>query len=142
MISIITNKNSKKKLIVIISDDDEGHTFLIKKNLHRVGIKKNILNFKDGEETLQYFNKNKKNNLKTNNYLLLLDIRMPKISGIEVLQQMKKDQTLSNIPIIVVTTTEDPKEVDLCTKLGCVDYITKPIDHERFTKAIGNLGIL
>lgn len=142
MINFITSKNTKKKLIVIISDDDEGHTFLIKKNLHRAGIKKNILSFKDGEETLQYFNKSKKNNLKTNNYLLLLDIRMPKINGIEVLQRMKEDQRLSNIPIIIVTTTDDPKELDICTKLGCVDYITKPIDYERFTKTILNLGIL
>jgi CheY-like chemotaxis protein len=140
--NIITGKSTKKKLIVIISDDDEGHTFLIKKNLNRVGIKKNILSFKDGEETLQYFHKSKKNNLKSKNYLLLLDIRMPKINGIEVLQKMKNDQKLSNIPIIIVTTTDDPKEVDLCTKLGCVDYITKPIDHEKFTKIIFNLGII
>ena len=121
----------KKNLITIISDDDEGHTILIKKNLQRVGITSNVLNFKNGEETLNYLNKRKKENLNKSNYLLLLDIRMPKINGIEVLQKMKKDQKLCTIPVIIITTTDDPKEIDLCTKLGCVDYIVKPIDLYR-----------
>ena len=120
----------KKNLITIISDDDEGHTILIKKNLQRVGITNNILNFKNGEETLNYLNKKKIENLDKSNYLLLLDIRMPKINGIEVLQKMKKDHKLCTIPVIIITTTDDPKEIDLCNKLGCVDYIVKPIDYE------------
>ncbi len=131
-----------KNLITIISDDDEGHTILIKKNLQRVGITNNVVNFKNGEETLQYLNKRKTNKLNNNNYLLLLDIRMPKINGIEVLQKMKKDQKLSNIPVIIITTTDDPKEIDLCNKLGCVDYIVKPVDHEKFSKAILSLDLL
>lgn len=131
-----------KNLITIISDDDEGHTILIKKNLQRVGIINNVVNFKNGEETLQYLNKRKSNKLNNSNYLLLLDIRMPRINGIEVLQRMKKDQRLSNIPVIIITTTDDPKEIALCNKLGCVDYIVKPIDHEKFSKAIYSLGLL
>jgi CheY-like chemotaxis protein len=131
-----------KNLITIISDDDEGHTILIKKNLQRVGITNNVVNFKNGEETLQYLNKRKTNKLNNNNYLLLLDIRMPKINGIEVLQKIKKDQKLSNIPVIIITTTDDPKEIDLCNKLGCVDYIVKPVDHEKFSKAILSLDLL
>jgi len=131
-----------KNLITIISDDDEGHTILIKKNLQRVGITNNVVNFKNGEETLQYLNNRKTNKLNNNNYLLLLDIRMPKINGIEVLQKMKKDQKLSNIPVIIITTTDDPKEIDLCNKLGCVDYIVKPVDHEKFSKAILSLDLL
>ena len=132
----------KKNLITIISDDDEGHTILIKKNLQRVGITNNILNFKNGEETLNYLNKKKIENLNKNNYLLLLDIRMPKINGIEVLQKMKKDRKLCAIPVIIITTTDDPKEIGLCNELGCVDYIVKPIDYEKFSKAIYSLGFL
>ena len=132
----------KKDLITIISDDDEGHTILIKKNLQRVGITDNVLNFKNGEETLNFLNKKKKVNLNKNNYLLLLDIRMPKINGIEVLQKIKKDHKLSAIPVIIITTTDDPKEIDLCNKLGCIDYIVKPIDYDKFSKAILELGII
>ena len=130
----------KKNLITIISDDDEGHTILIKKNLQRVGITNNVVNFKNGEETLNFLYDRKSRKVNNNNYLLLLDIKMPKINGIEVLQTMKKDHKLSNIPVIIITTTDDPKEIDLCNKLGCVDYIVKPIDHERFSKAIYSLG--
>ena len=132
----------KKDLITIISDDDEGHTILIKKNLQRVGITDNVLNFKNGEETLNFLNKKKKENLNKNNYLLLLDIRMPKINGIEVLQKIKKDSKLSTIPVIIITTTDDPKEITLCNELGCIDYIVKPIDYEKFSKAILALGFI
>ena len=132
----------KKDLITIISDDDEGHTILIKKNLQRVGITDNVLNFKNGEETLNFLNKKKKENLNKNNYLLLLDIRMPKINGIEVLQKIKKDSKLSTIPVIIITTTDDPKEITLCNELGCIDYIVKPIDYDKFSKAILELGII
>lgn len=140
--NIIESWQMKKNLITIISDDDEGHTILIKKNLQRVGIKNNILNFKNGEETLNYLKKKKRENLKKSNYLLLLDIRMPKINGIEVLQKIKRDQKLNTIPVIIITTTDDPKEIDLCNELGCVDYLVKPIDYEKFSKAIYSLGIM
>jgi CheY-like chemotaxis protein len=132
----------KKDLITIISDDDEGHTILIKKNLQRVGITNNVLNFKNGEETLKFLHKSKKEKLKKSNYLLLLDIRMPKVNGIEVLQKIKNDQILCAIPVIIITTTDDPKEIDLCNELGCVDYLVKPIDYEKFSKAINSLGFI
>jgi CheY-like chemotaxis protein len=73
-------------------------------------------------------------------YLLLLDIRMPKIDGIEVLKRIKDDDELRKIPVIVITTTDDPREVERCHALGCSNYIVKPVDYEKFVETIRQLG--
>lgn len=132
----------KDEIIILIAEDDIGHATLIKKNLRRSGITNQILHFKDGEEILNFlFCKGDGCHRKTGTpYLLLLDIRMPKISGIEVLRRIKQDQVLHSMPVIILTTTDDPNEVEKCHLLGCNNYITKPIDYDKFVTAIRQLG--
>ena len=74
-------------------------------------------------------------------YLILLDIRMPKVDGIEVLRRLKLDPELRKLPIIMLTTTDDTREVERCHQLGCSVYIQKPVDYERFAEAIRRLGM-
>lgn len=74
-------------------------------------------------------------------YLVLLDIRMPKVDGVEVLKRLKEDLELKKIPVIMITTTDDPREVEKCHILGCSNYITKPIDAQKFIEAIKHLGL-
>ena len=74
-------------------------------------------------------------------YLLLLDIRMPKVDGVEVLRRLKADECLRKMPVIIITTTDDPREVQKCHQLGCNSYITKPIDYDKFVEAIRKLGL-
>ena len=127
----------------MIAEDDEGHAKLIKKNLLRAGITNEILHFKDGRETLNFlFIKGDGLHRKSNvPYLLLLDIRMPKVDGIEVLRQLKENHELSKMPVIMITTTDDPREVEKCHEIGCNNYITKPVDYEKFVHAIRQLGL-
>ncbi len=133
-----------KEIIIILAEDDEGHATLIKKNLARGGISNDILHFKDGQETLDFFFRRGKKPKRENDmhYLLLLDIRMPKIDGVEVLRQLKQGQELRKIPVIMLTTTDDPREVDLCHQLGCGLYITKPAAYDNFVEAIKQLGMV
>jgi len=74
-------------------------------------------------------------------YLLLLDIRMPKLDGVEVLRQVKADAELRKIPVLMLTTTDDPREVERCHALGCNNYIVKPVDYDKFAEAIKQLGL-
>ena len=74
-------------------------------------------------------------------YLVLLDIRMPKVDGIEVLRRIKEDQELRKLPVIMLTTTDDMREVQRCHELGCNVYIQKPVDYDRFAEAIRRLGL-
>ncbi len=133
----------KNEMTVIIADDDEGHSTLIHKNLKRVGINNKILHFKDGQEVLDFlFVKGEGPHRQPNqHYLILLDIRMPKVDGVEVLKQIKGDEELRKIPVIMITTTDDPREVDLCHSLGCSNYIVKPVDSDKFIMTIKQLGL-
>lgn len=132
-----------KEVTIIVSEDNDGHAELIKKNIRRAGIHNKIIHLRDGEETLNFiFQRNETENLEDGRfYLLLLDIRMPKIDGIEVLRAIKKDPKLKRIPVIMLTTTDDPHEIERCHELGCNSYITKPINYENFVMAIQQLGL-
>lgn len=132
-----------KDVVILIAEDDEGHAGLIKKNLTRAGMVNTLLLFKDGQEVLDFlFQKGKKDHRESGTaYLLLLDIRMPKIDGVEVLRQVKADPELRKMPIIMITTTDDPREIDKCHDLGCSNYIAKPLDYDKFVTAIRQLGL-
>ena len=66
---------------------------------------------------------------------------MPRMDGVETLRQLKSNETLKNIPVIMLTTTDDPREVERCYELGCNIYITKPVEYEQFAEAIRRLGL-
>lgn len=74
-------------------------------------------------------------------YLLLLDVRMPQVDGVEVLRQVKADPELRTIPVSMLTTTDEPREVERCHALGCSNYIVKPVDYDKFAEAIKHLGL-
>jgi CheY-like chemotaxis protein len=129
---------------ILIADDDDGHAFLVEDNLRRGGVKTGFLRFNDGQEVLDFlFERNGVSGFDPQKgYLLLLDIRMPKVDGVTVLQQVKAHPELHSLPVIMLTTTEDPREVDRCHQLGCNIYIHKPVSFEVFSDAIAQLGKL
>ncbi|MGM0369366.1 MAG: response regulator [Bacillota bacterium] len=128
-----------KEVIILIVEDDDGHATLINRNLRRIGIKNDLKRFANGQEVLDFlFDPNLDG---SKSYLILLDIRMPKVDGLEVLRQIKADDKLSKIPVIMLTTTDDPREVNTCHKLGCNNYITKPVDYQKFVDALKQLGL-
>ena len=132
-----------QEVIILIAEDDEGHALLIRKNLSRAGITNRIIHFKDGQEVVDFlFCRGDGPHRRSGEaYVLLLDIRMPKLGGIEVLEQIKADPELRKIPVVMITTTDDPREVDRCHQLGCSNYITKPVEYEGFVNAIRQLGL-
>lgn len=124
---------------ILIVDDDEGHAILIRENLEAAGLANRMVHFRDGQAILDFFAKTAHGSTET--YLLLLDIRMPKVDGIEVLRRLKADPELGKLPVIMLTTTDDSREVERCYELGCNVYIQKPVDYERFAEAIRRLGL-
>jgi len=66
---------------------------------------------------------------------------MPRVDGIEVLKKVKEDKELNNIPITMLTTTDNPDEINRCHSLGCNNYITKPVDYEKFIDVLAKLGL-
>lgn len=130
-------------VVILIADDDEGHLALIRKNLRRVGLRNTLLTFCNGQEVLDFlFMQGDGPHRDVGRaYLLLLDIRMPKVDGVEVLRQIKNDPELRKLPVTMLTTTDDPREVERCHVLGCGNYVAKPVDYDKFIEAIRQLGL-
>lgn len=124
---------------ILIVDDDEGHAILIRQNLEGAGLANRIEHFRDGQAILDFFFNHR--GLAKETYLVLLDIRMPKVDGIEVLRRLKADPKFRTLPVIMLTTTEDSREVERCHQLGCSVYIQKPVDYDRFAEAIRRIGL-
>jgi CheY-like chemotaxis protein len=132
-----------REVSILIADDDPGHVRLIEKNLSRAGLHNPMQRFDDGQQVLDFFfGKHPGPHCKPDtSYLLLLDIRMPKVDGVEVLRRIKDDAAIRKIPVIMLTTTDDPREVARCHALGCNSYIVKPVDYDKFAETITNLGL-
>lgn len=129
--------------IILIVEDDEGHAILMRQNLELAGLNNPVEHFRDGQAALDFlFRRNPTRQREPGqSYLVLLDIRMPKVDGIEVLRRIKGDPELRKLPVIMLTTTDDAREVARCHELGCSVYIQKPVDYEKFAEAIRRLGL-
>jgi CheY-like chemotaxis protein len=132
-----------KEVSILLAEDDDGHAALITKNLRRSGLCNDVIRFKNGQEILDFLflRGDGPHRSPQGSYIMLLDIRMPVLDGIQVLKQMKEDPELAKIPVTMLTTTDDPKDVQECFRLGCSNYITKPIDYTKFVEVIKQLGL-
>ncbi len=130
-------------LDILVVEDDEGHAILIQENIAAGGLKNPVRYFRDGQAILDFFfgAGPGPRASKGGTYLILLDIRMPKVDGIEVLRRLKADPELRKLPVIILTTTDDMREVERCHALGCNVYLQKPVDYEKFAEAIRRLGL-
>lgn len=139
------NSGQKLEVTLLIAEDDDGHAELIIDNLQEAGVRNPIIRFRNGQEALDFFFSPSSGNLprceRGRAYMMLLDIRMPKVNGIEVLRQIKSDPALKNMPVIMLTTTDDPREIRNCYALGCNCYITKPVDSLKFSEMLTRLGL-
>ncbi|HTL55851.1 MAG TPA: response regulator [Candidatus Limnocylindrales bacterium] len=135
--------DGSREVVILIAEDDAGHARLIEKNLTRGGLHNRIQRFDNGQAVLDFlFRRGQGAHRAVDTpYLLLLDIRMPQIDGIEVLRQVKEHPELRKVPVIMLTTTDDPREVERCHAIGCASYIVKPVDYEKFAEAIKSLGL-
>ena len=132
-----------QEVVILVADDDPGHARLIEKNLLRAGLHNPVVRFENGQEVLDFlFGHGEGPKRKPDApYLLLLDIRMPKVDGVEVLRRIKADPDLRKVHVSVLTTTDDPREVARCHDLGCNNYLVKPVDYDKFADAIKQLGL-
>jgi CheY-like chemotaxis protein len=125
-----------RNVTILLVEDDAGHAELVKLNLRRGGIENEIIHFDNGLKVLDFLTEHKSGR----KYLMILDINMPGINGLQVLSRLKSNDATRNIPIIILTTATEEREADYCYELGCNVFMTKPIDYETFCSAINELG--
>ncbi len=128
---------------ILLIEDDPGHARLIEKNVRRAGVSNVIQHFLDGTSALAYLFASDGAGGRTAStaLLILLDLNLPDMTGIDILARVKSDEHLKRTPVIVLTTTDDKVEIQKCYDLGCNVYITKPVDYEGFATAIRQLGL-
>ena len=130
-------------VVIVMIEDDEGHARLIERNIRRSGVNNEIKPFSDGTSAMNYlFGKDGSGvDHKGQALLILLDLNLPDMTGIEILRQVKENKYLKRAPVVVLTTTDDSHEIKRCYELGCNVYITKPVNYESFANAIRQLGL-
>lgn len=131
--------NNTLPVTILLVEDDPGHAKLIMRNLQRANVTNNVIHFLNGKDVLEFL---QSETLRQTYYLMLLDLNMPVMDGYQVLEQMKNNSCTQRIPIIILTTTDDQREVNRCYDLGCNVFLTKPIDPDLFSQAIHKLGLL
>lgn len=129
-----------KPLTIVMIDDDEGHARLIERNIRRAGVKNDIIHFSDGASSYSYFDKLQTQKADGAPILVVLDLNLPDVSGLDILEYLKNDRHLKVAPVIVLTTADDQAEIQRCYDRGCNVYITKPVDYGQFATAIRQLG--
>lgn len=135
--------NSQEVEIVMI-EDDSGHAMLIEKNLRRAGIMNTITHIENGREAVEYLCREGQYENKDlpSALLILLDLNLPEMDGFQVLEKIKSDQRTKLIPVIILTTTDNPREVERAYEMGCNVYITKPVEYNNFAESINKLGLM
>lgn len=124
-------------------EDDEGHALLIEKNIRRAGVNNEIIPFTSGTAALKYLlGDDGTGNVSAGRHqLILLDLNLPDMTGIDILEKLKANQHTRRSPIVVLTTTDDSREIQRCYDLGANVYITKPVNYDAFANAIRQLGL-
>jgi len=132
-----------KPVVVVMIEDDEGHARLIERNVRRAGISNEIVPFTNGADALDFLlgaDGSGEDN-RYSSFLILLDLNLPDMTGIDILRRVKENKYLKCAPVVVLTTTDDAQEIKRCYELGCNVYITKPVNYESFANAIRQLGL-
>ncbi len=132
-----------KPVAIIMIEDDEGHARLIEKNIRRAGVTNEIISFRNGTSAISYLLGADETGLVAvgRPSLVLLDLNLPDMTGIDILVRLKANEHTRRTPVIVLTTTDDAREIQRCYDLGANVYITKPLNYESFANAIRQLGL-
>ncbi len=129
--------------ILFVEDSEDDATLTIRA-LTKSGFTNKLHHVKDGAEALDFiYGKGlyASRNLKVNPKLILLDLKMPKVSGIQVLEKVKSDPNLRSIPVVILTSSKEDPDVAKCYALGANSYIVKPVDSDSFFRAIKEIGL-
>jgi two-component system, response regulator len=135
------NHNSVEVLLVEDSIDDAELTI---RELKKNNLANNLFHVQDGEEALEFIFATGRyqgaRNIKSPPKIVLLDIHMPKVNGIEVLTQIKANEHTKLMPVIILTSSKEDPDIQKCYQLGANSYIVKPVNFESFAEAIKSLG--
>lgn len=139
----MNSRGSEQPVTIVMIEDDEGHARLIEKNIRRAGVNNPITPFTNGTDAVAHlFGPDGSGAVsKGRALLILLDLNLPDMTGVDILARVKQNEHLRRTPVVVLTTTDDAVEIQRCYDLGANVYITKPVNYENFANSIRQLGL-
>lgn len=136
--------NSFNEIEILLVEDNPDDARLTLRALDKRNLANRVFHVKDGEEALDFiFSRGQYENNKNhrNPKVIFLDLKLPKVNGLEVLREIKKVETTKHIPVVILTSSKEEKDVIESYKLGVNSYIVKPVDFDKFMTAISDLGM-
>ena len=127
------------QLRVLLVEDDPDHAELVRRGLERVGSRIDLVHVGDGEQALEYLTSRASRGAPGRPHLVLLDLRLPKVDGLEVLREMKNAPELADIPCVVLTTSRAEGDMVNAYRLHANSYLVKPGDFGRFVELIAGV---
>lgn len=129
---------------ILLVEDNPNDVELTRRALKKAGISDNILVITDGVKALDYFFKD--SNQQDNNQtimpkVVILDLKLPKVGGIEILKKIKSNEHTKLIPVVILTSSREERDILESYKLGANSYIVKPVAYEKFADAVRDIGI-
>ena len=131
----MTNNLAVEVLLVEDNPDDAELTIRV---LKKHNLANNLFHVHDGEEALEFLFAKENTNIPK---LILLDLKMPKVDGIEVLRKLKADEERKLIPVVVLTSSKEGADIQEAYRLGVNSYIVKPVDFDQFVKSVTEVGL-
>lgn len=127
---------------LLLAEDDDGHATLVRRGLRRAGLQTEPIHLRDGQEVLDYmYHRAAWSDRHPHSALaMILDLNMPRISGFDVLQRLKSDDGVAHVPVFVLTTTDNPVEINRCYELGAAVCLVKPVDYGSFNLMVQRLA--
>ena len=133
----------KQNRRILLVEDDAKDVELTLNALEKINLRNEVAVVNDGEEALDYLNMSEKYSLRSPGYpvVVLLDLKMPKVDGLDVLKQMKTDDELKMIPVVVITSSREGPDIKQAYGLGVNAYVVKPVDFQQFRDAFSLVGL-
>lgn len=134
---------TNQEVQVLLVEDNLGDAELAIRALKRNNLVNNLIHLTDGVQALEFiFRTGKYADRDKDQFpkVILLDLKMPKISGMQVLEKVKSDPATKSIPVVILTSSAEDPDIKKCYELGANGYIVKPVDFANFSKALGEIG--
>ncbi len=133
-----------KVIEILLVEDNPRDAELMIRALKKRNLANNLIHVEDGSEALDFlFNRGKYEERKNSSVpkVILLDLKLPKVDGLEVLGEMRKNENTRKIPVVVVTSSSEDPDIKRAYELGANSYVVKPVEFEAFTEVMSNLGL-